>query len=445
MITSKKFRDPIHGFICLDSSELDIVNSSIFQRTRNIKQLSLGHYVYHGAEHSRFGHMIGAAHVAGLAFDSLRQNTEELKQNFKADNVDRCTLRMAALLHDIGHTPFSHALEHILGPEYEHEQYSQTIVKTCFEDILKKADIDVDVVNNLIAGDPYTEKPYLSKIISGQIDVDRLDYILRDSYYSGVSYGKYDLNRIVNQLAVVNNKFVVLEGGYEAVEQLIFARYQMYQQVYFHKTKRVFELMLQECGKILVEQGDLEYPKPDDLKEPSKIDQYVQCDDRWFLNSIYKSRNPQISVIANMIKNRKPYLEVYSPIIYRGPRSRTSMEPYDPTEGLEVIQTALQNDLEEIGVNKHEFLSDVISSPLYKLMPDYTVSDIDDEEGSSILIYYKNSKLIEPIEKRSHVVFTLGTHKAFIVRGFVIPEKYHKIRYYLNNKFKFELPERDID
>ncbi len=443
MTTSKKFRDPIHGFISLNSSELDIVNSPIFQRTRNIRQLSLGHYVYHGAEHSRFGHMIGAAHIAGLAFDSLKQNTEELKQEFKADGVDRCTLRMAALLHDIGHTPFSHALEHILGPE--HEQYSQTIVKTYFEDILKKADIDVDIVNNLIAGDPYPEKPYLSKIISGQIDVDRLDYILRDSYYSGVSYGRYDLNRIINQLAVVDNKFVVLEGGYEAVEQLIFARYQMYQQVYFHKTKRAFELMLQECGKILVEQGDLQYTKPDSLKEPSKIDHYVQYDDRWFLNSIYKSRNPQIKVIAGMIKNRKPYLEVYSPIMYRSPRSRTSMGPYDPTEKLEVIQTALQSDLEEIGVNEREFLTDVISRPLYKLMPDYTVSDTDDGEGSSISIYYKNSKLIEPIEKRSHVVFTLGTHKAFIVRGFIIPEKYNKVRSYLKNKFKFELPKRDID
>ena len=386
--------------------------------------------------------MIGAAHVAGLAFDSLKRNAEELEQDFKADNVDRSTLRMAALLHDIGHTPFSHALEHILGSD--HEKYSQIIVKTCFEDILKKADIDVNIVNNLIAGDPYPDKPYLSKIISGQIDVDRLDYILRDSYYSGVSYGRYDLSRIVDQLAVVNNKFVVLEGGYEAVEQLIFARYQMYQQVYFHKTKRAFELMLQKCGKILVEKDELEYPKPDDLKKPSKMDDYIQYDDRWFLNLIYKSRNLQIKVIAGMIKNRKPYLEVYSPILYRSSRSVTSTTPYDPTEKLEIIKTVLQNDLANIGVDEHEFLADVSSRQLYKLMPDYTVSDTDDGEGSSISIYYKNSKLIEPIEKRSHVVYTLGINQAFIVRGFVIPKKYNQVRSYLKDKFEFELPERDI-
>lgn len=437
----KKFRDPIHGFIHLNSPELDVVGSPIFQRTRNIRQLSLGHYVYHGAEHSRFGHMIGAAHVAGLAFDSLKRNTKELEQDFKADDVDRSTLRMAALLHDIGHTPFSHALEHILGSE--HEKYSQIIVKTCFEDTLQKADIDVDIVNNLIAGDPYPEKPYLSKIISGQIDVDRLDYILRDSYYSGVSYGKYDLNRIIDQLAVVNNKFVVLEGGYEAVEQLIFARYQMYQQVYFHKTKRAFELMLQKCGKILVEENNLKYPKPNDLKNPSKIKDYVQYDDRWFLNLIYKSSNPQIKVIADMIKNRKPYLEIYSPIMYRSRRSVTSTKPYDPTEKLGMIQTALQNSLAKIEVDEHEFLADVSSRPLYKLMPDYTVSDTDDEEGSSISIYYKNSKLIEPIEKRSHVVYTLGINQAFIIRGFVIPQKYNQVRSYLKDTFELELPERD--
>ena len=382
--------------------------------------------------------MIGAAHVASCAFDSLKQNTEELGQSFQAGDADKATLRMAALLHDIGHTPFSHALEGVLGSE--HEKYSQKLVNTCFEDVLKKANVDVGIVNNLIGGDPYPKKPYLSKIISGQLDVDRLDYLLRDSHYSGVSYGKYDLSRIIDQLAVVDNKFVVLQGGYEAVEQLIFARYQMYQQVYFHKTKRAFELMLRKCGEIL--KDGLEYPEPKELESSSEVEKYVQYDDRWFLNSIFQAENPKVKTIANMIRNRKPYLEVYSPVIYRNRSDSAKAEPYDQVRELGVIQTALESDLEDLGIEEHEFLADASSRSLYRLMPDYITSDTDDEEGSSISIYYKNNQLIEPIEKRSHVVYTLGTHQAFVIRGFVIPEKYDSVRNYLNDKFKFAPPAR---
>ena len=383
----KKFRDPIHGFISISPAELKIIDDPIFQRTRNIKQLSLGHYAYHGAEHSRFGHMIGAAHLAGCAFDSLKMNAENLGEDFQANEIDKATLRMAALLHDIGHTPFSHALEGVLGPE--HEKYSQKLVKICFEDILKKENIEVDTVNNLIAGIPYPENPYLSKIISGQLDVDRLDFLLRDSYYSGVSYGRYDLDRIIAQLAVVRNNFVVLDGGYEAVEQMIFARYQMYQQVYFHKTKRVFELMLHKCGEII--KDDLEYPTLKELENSSGIQKYIECDDRWFLNSIFQSSNRKVMTIANMIKNRKPYLESYSPVTYRDQTKTAKREPYDPTDKLEMIQTGLQSKLKQLKIEEHEFLADEVSRINYKLMPDYSLSD--EEERNSIYIHYRKSPL----------------------------------------------------
>lgn len=277
MKKAKKFRNPIHGFIHVSPEELEIINSPIFQRTHDIRQLSLGYYIYHGAEHSRFGHMIGACHIAGLAYDSIKCNTEELGGDFQGEDIDRATLRMAALLHDVGHAPFSHSLENILHGS--HEKYSKKLVKHYFEDALKKANIDVDTVNNLIDG-AYPKKPYLSKLVSGQLDVDRLDYLLRDSYYSGVSYGKYDLGRIIDQLAIVDNRFVILQGGYEAVEQLIFARYQMYQQVYFHKTKRAFELMLWKCGELLMEKGLLEYPTLKDLENESGIKEYLKRDDR---------------------------------------------------------------------------------------------------------------------------------------------------------------------
>ena len=428
---SKKFRDPIHGIISVSPVELQVIDSPIFQRTRNIKQLSLGHYAYHGAEHSRFGHMIGAAHIAGRAFDSLKCNTEALECDFQADEIDRATLRMAALLHDIGHTPFSHALEKVLGPE--HEKYSQTLITACFKDILEKAGIDLKTVNSLIAGDPYPKKPYLTRIISGQLDVDRLDYLLRDSYYAGVSYGRYDLDRIISQLAVVDNQFVVMDGGYEAVEQMIFARYQMYQQVYFHKTKTVFEMMLRKCGEIL--RDDLQYPKPTEFVDVSTIEKYINYDDRWFLNSIFQSNNNKVKTIASMIKSRKPYRMVYSTSTVRDKTPSVKLEPYDSSDKLEVIQTALHNSLSDLGMEEYEFLADESSSKAYKLMPDYPRSN-KDEEGGSISIYHKSHEYTEPIEKRSRIVYEFGMIQPSIIRGFVIPEKYEMVKKWIKDKFE---------
>lgn len=439
----KKFRDPIHDFIQVSQEELEIINSPVFQRTHNIRQLSLGYYVYHGAEHSRFGHMIGASHIAGLAYDSIKRNTKELGEDFPGDDIDRVTLRMAALLHDVGHAPFSHSLENIL--ESNHEEYSKKLVKHYFEDILKKANVDVDVVNDLIGG-VYLKKSYLSKIVSGQLDVDRLDYLLRDSYYSGVSYGRYDLGRIIDQLAIVDGRFVVLQGGYEAVEQLIFARYQMYQQVYFHKTKRAFELMLWKCGELLMENELLEYPRLRDLESNFGIKEYLKRDDRWFLNLIFDESNPlEIKNIATMIKERRPFWETYSPISNRRRSDKVRTEPDNDIDGLKMIQKALVNNMPSLGIKSYEFLPDGISRSPYKLMPDYNISDVIDGEEESILIYYKNNKLIEPIEKRSHVVFTLAKNQPFMVRGFVIPEKYELVRRYLDDTFQYVLPKRELN
>lgn len=432
----KKFRDPIHDFIHVTPVELEIIDDPVFQRTRNIKQLSLGHYVYHGAEHSRFGHMIGAAHVAGLAYDSLKKNS--MSEGVDLDDRDKATLRIAALLHDIGHTPFSHSLEYIL--DKPHEDYSQKLVKSHFEDVIKKADVDVADVNSLIRG--MYSKPFLNHIVSGQLDVDRLDYLLRDAYYSGVTYGRYDLGRIIEELAIRNNKFVVLQGGYEAVEQMIFARYQMYQQVYFHKTKRSFELMLWMCAKILKELGELDYPSLKELETESGINEYVLRDDRWFLNKIYNSKDHRVMTIADMIKKRKPYRETYSPVSYRSEPSHTKTEPDTSIDKLEVIQDAFLQQAPRIGIEEHEFLTDHISRSPYKLLPDYDTSNTDEKTGASISIYYENSGFVEPIEKRSHIVYILAKKPPLMIRGFIIPEKYTKVREYLQNQLNYRLPER---
>ena len=437
----KEFRDPIHGFISVNKYELEIISSPIYQRLRNIKQLSLGHYVYHGSEHSRFGHALGTMHLAGLAFDAMKKNTEKLNKIFTADESDRNALRIAALLHDVGHTPFSHSLEGLL--DAKHEAYSIALVNSHFSEIIRNADIDIQIIKNLILGEPNLEKPYMSKIISGQLDVDRMDYLLRDSYYAGVSYGKFDLHRIIDQLATVDDRFAVLQGGYEAVEQMIFARYQMYQQVYFHKTKRMFELMLWKCGEILKNNKTLSFPSLKDLDSESGLKEYAKCDDRWFLNLISQDSNPEpVQNMAKMILERKPYLETYSPLTYRKKSSHIRNKPEDSHDELDLIECQISKKLPELEIKDHEFLTDNQSRSPYSLMPNYHIPEKDDEESDSIRIYYSNRKLLEPIERRSHVIHTLATNQQFMRRGFIVPNKYEKIRDFLEQNYDYPLPER---
>ena len=158
----KTFRDPIHGFISISSDEQKIIDSPMFQRMRNIKQLSLGHYAYHGSEHSRFGHMIGAMHLAERVYHSITNNSEK-HGGVKLDEIDLKTLRISALLHDIGHSPFSHSLELLL--DASHEEYSTDLIDHYFKDMIKEAGVEPNHVKNLILGEN-PSKPYLSKIIN---------------------------------------------------------------------------------------------------------------------------------------------------------------------------------------------------------------------------------------------------------------------------------------
>ena len=407
----------------MSDEELAIIDDPVFQRTRNIKQLSLGNYVYHGAEHSRFGHMLGAMHIAGKVMESLEKNIEK-SHGINLEARDKKTIRMAALLHDVGHTPFSHSLEKILGES--HEKYSKNLIENHFADIIEKVGVDPKEVSELIDG--YSKKNYLSKIINGQLDVDRMDYLLRDSHYAGVSYGKFDLGRIIDQSAIVDNQFVILEGGYEAIEQFIFARDQMYKQVYFHKTKMVFELMLEKCGELLKDQNKFDYVRLEDLKSSDTIKEFIEQDDRWFLNQVFDSDLPRVRQIATLIKKRKPYLEIYSPVLIR------NKELKDVNARLEILERELKEDLEDLDISRHEFLIENHTREAYA---------VDDYDSSGIPIYYKNNKFIENIEKRSNFIQNVIKNRYVMIRGFIIPEKYDKIKDYLKEK-GYNLPERIV-
>ncbi|NBK97424.1 MAG: HD domain-containing protein [Erysipelotrichia bacterium] len=233
----KVLRDVVHGYIHVDLQVIwDLINAKEFQRLRRINQLGGVFQVYHTAEHSRFAHSLGV-------YEIVRRMVYEIKGlNEGLSEYEKASVMIAGLLHDVGHLPFSHAAESICT--IPHEQFSTMIIleDTQIHQILDKVDIHLakDVADIIAYRHP---KHLLNQIVSGQLDADRMDYLLRDAYMSGTSYGKFDLERILRTIRVKDERIVVKESGIHSVEDYIMARYHMYWQVYFHPVARSFEAL----------------------------------------------------------------------------------------------------------------------------------------------------------------------------------------------------------
>ncbi len=304
-------RDPIYGFIKFNEWEREIINHPVFQRLRRIRQLALTNMVYPGAIHTRFEHSLGVMHLASKMYDSIisrRRNREILETELGYDEAgfkrDRQIVRFAALLHDVGHGPFSHLSEDLFplnldNKRYKHEDYTVSIIKTIFKDKIESHklnsnyNITADEVAKLIEGGD--ERASFWKIlISSQLDADRADYLLRDSLHTGVKYGIYDLERLIVTLTLgflanddkdgIKNHngnyshgnedqelvLGVERDGWHVAESLIIARYQMFTQVYYHKTRRAYDFLLKESLKESIEN----YPPPDSINEFIQFDDY---------------------------------------------------------------------------------------------------------------------------------------------------------------------------
>jgi HD superfamily phosphohydrolase len=261
MLELKKIRDPIHGFIHYSGDEQEIIDSSHFQRLRGIKQLALTCLVYPGAMHTRFEHSLGVMEMASRAFDALcskTKNEEKLRRNFKSIGLTikeaRQLLRLTALFHDTGHLPFSHAAEKILPAGKSHEAISVAIVALSKRELDRRFYAGVSShICELIKKNGLVppELLILKKLISSQLDVDRADYLLRDSHHCGVEYGNFDYLRLFEMLCVIEGREGGLElavdrGGVHSLESLILARYYMFAQVYFHRVRRIFDLYLEK-------------------------------------------------------------------------------------------------------------------------------------------------------------------------------------------------------
>nr|WP_231133113.1 HD domain-containing protein [Capillibacterium thermochitinicola] len=312
-----EFRDPIHGFIPVRPWEKKIIDSQPFQRLRYIKQLSLTYLVYHGAEHTRFGHSIGTMHLVSRAFQAVVNNRGDLFSKEQREWYEQI-LRLMALTHDLGHAPFSHGSEEVFPEDMTHESFTEKIIKETEiadyiyeigQEFAQKYGEEYNITPELICSiyrGRNTSNPdfiFLRKFLDSELDCDKMDYLLRDSYYCGVNYGRYDLERLVSTLTAYKkdeNLFLAIEkGGLYAFEEFVLARYFMFIQVYFHKTRRFLD-------KILV--GFLKNNLPDG-KYPEDVGDYLAWDDNTVWNLIKDSQNTD--EYANRLMTRKIMRCVY--------------------------------------------------------------------------------------------------------------------------------------
>ncbi len=250
----KILNDPVYGFVTLrHSMALELMDHPYVQRLRRISQLGLSHLVYPGAVHNRFNHAVGCLFLMQQAIDTLRYKGVEIT---KEEDEAVC---FAILLHDIGHGPFSHALENSIVQDINHEDISELILSRLNEEFNGLLNLAIEIFQNKY------KKKFLHQLVSSQLDMDRLDYLARDSFYSGVTEGKVGSERIIKMLAVVDDKLVVEEKGIYSIEKFIVARRLMYWQVYLHRTVLSAEHMLMlalKRAKELSRNGDVLFASP---------------------------------------------------------------------------------------------------------------------------------------------------------------------------------------
>jgi HD superfamily phosphohydrolase len=303
----KIINDPVHGFITIpDEIIFDLLEHPFFQRLRRIKQLGLSHLVYPGANHTRFHHALGAMHLMNEAIAVLRSKGIAIREE------ERLGATIAILLHDIGHGPFSHTLEHTLLNTVHHEDISLLFMERLNEEFNHQLDLAIKIFT-----DTYPKK-FLHQLVSSQLDMDRLDYLQRDSYFTGVSEGVVGSDRIITMLNVHENELVVDAKGIYSIENFIGARRIMYWQVYMHKTVVSSERMLTSIlrrAKYLFKNGHDLFASPslkvflkrdlelaDFREDPKMLENFALIDDSDISSSIKVWQSCDDKVLALLCK-----------------------------------------------------------------------------------------------------------------------------------------------
>ncbi|HJV19111.1 MAG TPA: HD domain-containing protein [Sediminibacterium sp.] len=339
----KIINDPVYGFITINHPLIfAIIEHPFYQRLRRIQQMAMAQLVYPGAVHTRLHHSLGAYHLMCNAVTELRNKAIEITDE------EEIAVKSAILLHDIGHGPFSHALEHVLIPGINHEHLSLQIMQVLNTELSGQLDLTIRIFTNNY------HKPFLHQLISGQLDVDRMDYLSRDSFFSGVSEGVIGYDRILKMLTVKDGQLMVEEKAIYSVEKFLVSRRQMYWQVYLHKTVLSAEKMLVK----ILERVRAIYDKNDDaLATRSSLDyflgdfrgemndhalaQFCLLDDFDVISGVKRwSLHPDkvLSLLCNSFLNRRLY------------KSRIQAEPFS----VEFIQEKQALAVSRFGIEPEE-------------------------------------------------------------------------------------------
>jgi len=307
-----EIRDPVHGYIPMTAVEKDLIDTGTVQRLRRLKQLSGAHFTYPGAEHSRFSHSLGVMYLASriaTRFEERGYITEDEGQK----------VRVAGLLHDVGHGPFCHMYEEVLD-KYRgmtHEDVGEWLVREGeLKDILASHGYPVGELSRLSVGKlETTEKVFLNQIVASQFDADIMDYLVRDSYFTGVEYGKIDVQRLIDSLDVVEGGLAMDIAALYALEAFVIARYEMFKAVYFHRTVRAAEVMITRAMDYANEYlGLTSFQSPDE---------FVRLDDQSVVQSLLsikdtKEKRLQVArELTEMYCNRRLFKAAHQSLYHR--------------------------------------------------------------------------------------------------------------------------------
>ena len=357
--------DPIHDFIRVNTDELEIIDTAIFQRLRRIRQLSGAHLVYPGAQHTRFEHSLGVMHIAAQAGKTLHE-----KGILKLDDIE--FMRLAALLHDIGHGPFSHLFEEVIRRrKISHEDFGkQIILKSEIGDILTRCGYDKNLITKIAFGDSKTQ--YMNEIVSGALSADIMDYLLRDGYFTGAEHAKADYKRITQSMDVYKKKLALEKSALYSFESMMHSRYQMFKAVYFHKTVRAGEVMLLEALRL----------SDDEFGFTSlNMDEYVNLTDEYLISKLLN-----VEPVSQKMRQAKQLVEDYQnrrllKCVFE--RIMTGTNQLSKTK-TEEIRTKVSKKSK---VNEDEIFVDSSVTPSIPLAPSKKESDtiilISEEQGKS--------------------------------------------------------------
>ena len=370
----KIINDPVHGFIKIPHEILfDVIEHRFFQRLRRISQTGLLSLVFPGATHTRFHHAIGAMHLMFTALETLKL------KGIKISKEEEKSAMLAILLHDVGHGPFSHALESLLMEDWHHEKLSILLMNKINEEF----DGELSMALEMFQG-KYHRK-FFNQLISSQLDVDRLDYLKRDSFFTGVSEGSVNTQRIISMMNVCDDELVIDEKGVYSIENFLTARMFMYWQVYYHKTSALAEHLLVKIlsrakqliseGKSIEAYGNLKYflYKTDFEKATEEdINRFTQLDDTDVLSAIKTWQNADDFVLSYFCR---------AVVQRKFPKTVFSSHPFD--QKIIEEKTTKANDF--FGINNGELLVEQISRTLLPY----------DTEKQTIYLLKKNGEKIK--------------------------------------------------